>query len=115
MDDGILYIALSKEVKGARMPKRGSKGAAGLDLYSPQDFVLPPGQSIKINTGVHVELPEGTYGRVADRSSHMVKDIRTSGVIDPDYRGPIKVSMQIQQLFENLRSTSLITAMTIWK
>lgn len=46
-----------------------------------------------VDTDISIAVPEGTYGRVAPRSGLAVKHgIDTgAGVIDADYRGPVKV------------------------
>lgn len=77
----------------ARAPVRGSAGAAGYDLASCEDAVVPAGQRRIIKTGVAVAVPPGTYGRVAPRSGLAVKfgiDV-LAGVIDEDYRGELAV------------------------
>ena len=50
-------------------------------------------ERILIGTGIAIELPKGVYGRIASRSGLALKkglDIG-AGVIDPDYRGEIKI------------------------
>ena len=49
-----------------------------------------------VDTGVQIEIPSGCYGRVAARSGLSVNhglDVG-AGVIDPDYRGTIKILMR---------------------
>lgn len=77
----------------AQLPVRGSPGAAGYDLTSMEAVVVLPGKRAVVATGVSVELPPGVYGRVAPRSGLAVKHgIQVgAGVIDPDYRGELKV------------------------
>lgn len=38
------------------LPKRATKGSAGYDFYSPIKFILKPGQTIKIPTGIRCEM-----------------------------------------------------------
>lgn len=38
------------------LPKRATKGSAGYDFYSPIDFKLKPGQTIKIPTGIRCKM-----------------------------------------------------------
>lgn len=38
------------------LPKRATKGSAGYDFYSPIDFKLKLGQTIKIPTGIRCEM-----------------------------------------------------------
>lgn len=76
----------------AHAPTYGSAGAAGLDVYASADAVIPPGGRALIPTGVHIELPKGTFGHLLPRSGLAVKGIHVgAGVIDEDYRGEVKV------------------------
>lgn len=73
-------------------PTRGSDEAAGYDLYSYESETVVPKQIKLIDTGISIRVPEGTYGRIAPRSSVSKKGILiNAGVIDRDYRGPVKV------------------------
>ena len=48
----------------------------------------------KVNTRIHVSLPENTYGSIRNKSSLAAKGILTlGGVIDNDYTGEIIVIM----------------------
>src|ERR1700722_13284546 len=76
-----------------RLPERGSKEAAGYDLYSAEDTWVE-GMGLKVvGTEIALGIPKGTYGRIALRSGLAVKNmIRIgAGVIDRDYNGEIKV------------------------
>lgn len=76
----------------AQEPTRGSDEAAGYDLYSYESETVVPKQIKLIDTGISIRVPEGTYGRIAPRSSVSKKGILVNaGVIDRDYRGPVKV------------------------
>jgi len=88
-----MALRVKRLVSEATLPSRGSYGAVGYDLYSTQGCVILPGQRGLISTGISIELPTGTYGRVASRSGLSVKNGLHvgAGVIDPDYRGEIKV------------------------
>ena len=77
----------------AKPPTRGSDGAAGFDLYSSEDFIVWPRKRALVPTGLAVAVPTGTYGRIAPRSGLALEcglDVG-AGVIDPDYRGEVKV------------------------
>ncbi|CAK9786502.1 dUTP diphosphatase [Cutaneotrichosporon oleaginosum] len=77
----------------AVVPTRGSSSAAGFDLYASRPAVVPARGKAMVDTDISIALPEGTYGRVAPRSGLAAKhSIDTgAGVIDVDYRGPLKV------------------------
>lgn len=74
------------------IPKYESADAACMDLKLAQDVVIPPRKSVKVGTGVFVEIPKGFYGEVVPRSStgdKMLALANTVGYIDSDYRGEI--------------------------
>ena len=74
-------------------PTKGSLFAAGHDLYSAVDEIIKPWGKAIISTDLIVALPMGTYGRIAPRSGlatyHSINV--GAGVIDPDFRGIIKI------------------------
>ena len=80
----------------ASLPVRASAGAAGYDLFSIDSYVVLPGRRVVVSTGITIQLPPGTYGRIAPRSGLAVKHglDTLAGVIDPDYTGEVKVVLQ---------------------
>ncbi|HIO41542.1 MAG TPA: dUTP diphosphatase [Aquifex sp.] len=76
-------------------PVRKRKGDAGLDLYAVEDVVLKPGEWKAVPTGIAVEIPEGHFGLIKDRSGLALKHALhcLAGVVDENYRGEIKVVM----------------------
>jgi dUTP pyrophosphatase len=77
----------------AQLPSRGSAGAAGYDLYSAHDTVIPARGRAVVRTDISICVPEGTYARIAPRSGLAVKNglMTGAGVVDVDYRGPVGV------------------------
>ena len=59
----------------AIIPTRGSEYAAGYDLYAATgyDITIPPHQTIKIDTGISIELPKNTFGAIYPRSGLATK------------------------------------------
>jgi dUTP pyrophosphatase len=91
-DDGT-ELKFKKLTDNATTPVRGSRHAAGFDLFSAETKeVLPQCQEI-VKTDIGVILPRGTYGRVAPRSGLAVKHFIDvgAGVVDFDYRGNVGV------------------------
>lgn len=75
---------------GAYMPERAYKADAGLDLRTPIYFMVRPGEAVKIDTGVHVAIPEGCVGLLKSKSGLNVNHgIVGEGVIDAGYTGSI--------------------------
>ena len=92
-DCGYLYI--KKLRNSAAIPKRATKDAAGYDIASVEETVVPAKGRTVVKTGLSIAIPDGCYGRIAPRSGLAVKkfiDIG-AGVIDADYRGEIGVVM----------------------
>lgn len=57
------------------------------------DAIIPQGGRRRINTDIQIQLPEGTYGRIAARSGLALDhgiDVG-GGVIDADYTGNVGV------------------------
>jgi len=77
----------------AKLPLRGSKQAAGYDLSSAHNILIPGRGKALVKTDLAMIIPEGCYGRIAPRSGLSWKkhlDIG-AGVIDRDYRGNVGV------------------------
>jgi len=77
----------------ALIPTKGSRFAAGHDIYAVTDGLVPAKGQTMVETGIAIGLPEGTYGRLAARSGMASKmGIAVGdGVIDADYTGEVKV------------------------
>ena len=78
----------------AQLPTRGSKDAAGLDLYCPFNVKVPADSQKKIPLGIAVEIPKGHMGLLAPRSSMSKTPLRCAnsvGIIDADYRGELSI------------------------
>ena len=71
------------------LPKRATKGSAGYDFYSPLEFTLKPGETIKIPTGIRAFMREDYVLMVFPRSGlgfkYRLQLNNTVGIIDSDY------------------------------
>ena len=75
----------------AIVPTKATPDAAGWDLYSAENVVIPAGQWLAVETGIAVAIPEYHVGFIWPRSGLSVKhgiDV-LAGVVDSDYRGGI--------------------------
>ena len=88
-----LRLRVKKLTLEASIPTKGSKQAAGHDLYAQETKVIPPNGQGFIGTGIANGLLSGTYGQVAPRSRLAAKYSLTvnTGVLDADYPGEVKV------------------------
>ena len=85
------YIKFSEN---CTLPVKATKGSAALDLFSADYVVVSKGGGKAIvSTDIGLELPDNTCGIIMARSGLCLnKDITVfPGLIDADYRGPIKV------------------------
>lgn len=94
-----MVVKIKKLTDTARIPTRESLSAAGYDLYADiaEEIKVKPHETVKINTGVAMEIPEGYFGGIAARSGLAAKEgLRPAncyGIVDSDYRGPIIVAL----------------------
>jgi len=71
---------------------------AGMDIRSPQEYTIAPGETIIIPTGIKCAIPEGYALLVQPRSGQSVKTklriANTPGLIDSGYRDEIGVIVE---------------------
>lgn len=80
--------------KGAYMPEYAHSTDAGADLRSPVSFSIMAGDSVTVDTGVHVEITDGYVGMLKSKSGLNVKHgIVSEGVVDEGYTGSIRVKL----------------------
>ena len=76
-------------------PARTRAGDAAYDLRAVEPFTLTPGERAVVPTGVAVAVPDGAAGLVVPRSGlaakHGISVVNAPGLIDPSYRGEVKV------------------------
>ena len=97
----MVAIKVKKLVEGARMPRyahAGEYGDLAADLYACVDARLEAageaGSTAAVPTGIAMEFPPTHGALVEDRSGLAVRGVTTlAGVIDPGYRGEIRVVM----------------------
>ena len=78
------------------LPAQQHTDDAGFDLHAREDAVLAPGGGrAVVPTGLAVAIPPGYAGFVLPRSGlalkHGVTCLNAPGLIDPQYRGELKV------------------------
>lgn len=86
-------IGFKKLSNKAFIPNRSSPRAAGLDIRSPYQVVIPKYGKKLVLTDLAAQLPPNCYGRIASRSGLALKNFIevAGGVIDQDYTGNIGV------------------------
>ena len=112
-------IRVKKLHPAAQLPTYGSAYAAGADLYACLEapVSIAPGETFWVPTGIALEVPAGCAGLIYARSSMGAKrglaPANKVGVIDPDYRGEVRVvllnhSNQVQTLQPGERVAQLL-------
>lgn len=79
------------------LPEYKTFYSAGMDIYSSneEEIIIRPGEVGKVPTDLKIEIPEGFFVAIYPRSSTGVKRqlmlANSTGIIDSDYRGEIKL------------------------
>lgn len=98
MEDIIIKYIRTSIDKGleAKTPEYATAGSAGMDLSAciPEEIVVKPGEIVKVNTGIAIQIPNsGIVGLVFPRSGlasrHGISLVNSVGVIDSDYIGEL--------------------------
>ena len=100
----ITHIKFLKMHPKARIPRAATFGSIGLDIHAflltddgrPNNLVLPPRTTRNVPTGLKIEPPYNHFLLVCSRSGLASKSIvvmNAPGIIDPDYRGELRVLM----------------------
>lgn len=90
-----MQIRIQRLDKGVELPKYHYQHDIGLDLPAGENVVIGPGQKVVVKTGLKIAIPENHAGLIWDRSGLAAKNSITTlgGVLDPGYRGELKVIM----------------------
>lgn len=92
-------IKLKKLNPNAKTPTKGSSFSAGFDLYAclEHEIKIKPNETIKVPTGIALEIPTGFVGLIFARSGLATKKglapANKVGVCDSDYRGEYLVAL----------------------
>ena len=93
-------IKIKRLNSNAKIPHRGSEGAAGYDLYACINepyIIIAPHTTKKVETGLSIEIPHGYFGAIFARSGLATKEgirpANCTGVCDEDYRGEYVVAL----------------------
>jgi len=91
-------IKIKKLSPDAKVPMYGTPGSAAVDIYSVGDYYIFPGSVGLLQTGIALEIPEGYYVELFNRSGLAWKReliILSSRVIDSDYRGELYIPVKL--------------------
>lgn len=84
-----LKVSDKETYEKIKLPVRATTGSAGYDFFAPTTYSLSKGQTVKIPTGIRVEIDEGWVLKIYPRSSlgfkYRLTLDNTVGIIDSDY------------------------------
>ena len=79
----------------AKMPEYAHAGDSGMDVYALDDYVIHPGETKLIPTGIKMAVPNGYEIQVRPKSGRALKTkmrvANTPGTVDASYRGELCV------------------------
>ena len=94
----IINIPIEICREDAKIPTYATDGSAAMDIYSPKEYTIAPGESIMIPTGLKVNIPKG-YALLIQPRSGMSRKTKlripnSPGLIDSDYHEEIGVLIE---------------------
>ena len=94
----IVNIPIELTSEDAKMPRYAHLGDGAVDLYSPADYVIKPGETVLIPCDIKVALPYGYAFLIHPRSGTSLKTklrvANSIGLVDSQYKGVIGVIME---------------------
>lgn len=94
----IITIPIEVCRENAKLPTYATNGSAAMDIYSPEEYVIGPGETVVIPTGLKVNIPLGYALLIQPRSGMSRKTklrvANTPGLIDWDYHDEIGVIVE---------------------
>ena len=94
----IITIPIEVCRENAKPPTYATNGSAAMDVYSPEEYVIGPGETVVIPTGLKVNIPLGYALLIQPRSGMSRKTklrvANTPGLIDWDYHDEIGVIVE---------------------
>lgn len=92
-------VKVVRENENAKLPTKGTTESAGMDLYAniTEPITIKPHETVKVSSGIKMEIPSGYAGFIYARSGLSTKKgialINKVAIIDSDYRGVISLPL----------------------
>lgn len=114
-----MNVNIKKLNSKAIIPTKGSEKSAGYDLYAciDREILIKPHETVKIGTGIAMDLPDGYFGAIVARSgiatNQGLRPANCIGVCDSDYRGEYVVPLHndtdvTQKVYDGERIAQLV-------
>ena len=100
-----LSVKFFPESDTCQLPTKATEDSAGFDLYAAEAKTILPNDLEIVSLELRRKIPKGFYHKIFSESGLLVKDRVTAegGVIDPDYRGIVKVLLMNHHSFKPLK------------
>ena len=124
-----MEVKIKKLHPDAVIPKKGTEGSAGYDVYLPREYKLYKGRNVLL-LDLSIELPYGYEAKIEARSGFSAKGIEgmsifsdevkrfdadvITGKVDADYRGNMGVIIYSKECFR-IKKWTRIAQLTIYK
>lgn len=88
----VRYVDYTKG-EGAKAPYKKHTGDAGWDLFTSEECIIEPGQTVDVHTNIRIDMPPYLFARIVGRSSTLRKHhlMVNEGIIDNGYTGELFV------------------------
>ena len=107
----VITIPIELCREDAKLPTYATDGSAAMDIYSPEEYIINPGECVIIPTGLKVNIPIGYALLIQPRSGMSRKTklrvANTPGLIDSDYHEEIGVI--IENIEPPLKEAGIVT------
>ena len=85
-----ISVPMVKLKEDAILPSYAHENDAGMDIYSAEEVLIAPGQTVLVHTGIAMAIPDGYEAQIRPRSGVSYKTMlripNSPGTIDAGYR-----------------------------